>query len=151
MNHTVINTMIIILSLYVVFGADFRMAFFSKGADEAFSVITVIIMCVFTAETIINAISEDKYLNSFYFWLDILATLSLLIDIQWVDRDVSSNYGIDYSTSDPAESALLAREWFGSQAGTQIDRITRILRLAKYVRIGRLWKQANIILNKHKN
>jgi hypothetical protein len=41
-------------------------------------------MFLFTTEIIINSIVVDEFKYSFFFWLDIIATLSLIPDIRWI-------------------------------------------------------------------
>ena len=112
MSHWFIVTFIIILTLFALFGYDFRLAFFSKGSDDAFSYLTAIIIGIFTVEITLNAISEDKYINSFYFWLDTLSTISLLLDISWVIDSAWDHYGDDFTTTDTTEAGIIAQEVF---------------------------------------
>jgi len=81
MTHWFVFLFLIILTLYALFAADFNMAFFNKGADDAFDYITSFVLGFFVVEITLNGLSEDNYLNSFYFWLDVLSTISLLMDI----------------------------------------------------------------------
>ena len=41
-------------------------------------------MFAFTFEIIFSSIAKPKYFNGFFFWLDVISTLSLLLDIGWV-------------------------------------------------------------------
>ena len=92
MHHWVIALIIFVLTLFALFAEDFRIATSSKGADDAFSSIICFIFAVYTIEIILNTLSEDRYLFSFYFWLDIISTLSLLLDMRFI-MDEIWNYG----------------------------------------------------------
>ena len=92
-----------ILTLYALFGDDTRVVIFyfktfqiafDKSADLVFDVITIISLFVFTAEITMSWIVKDDYkyriwiykyiqiiLYSFFFWLDVISTLSLILDI----------------------------------------------------------------------
>jgi len=70
-----------IVTIYSLFCDDVRLLFFEKPADETFMVLTSIAMVLFIIELIMGAIGIDGYLNSFYFWLDLISTVSLITDI----------------------------------------------------------------------
>ena len=44
----------------------------------------IVSFILFTTEIIINSIVVDEFKYSFFFWLDIVATLSLIPDVKWV-------------------------------------------------------------------
>ena len=72
------------LTLFVLFGDDLRVWFVPKNGDIAFYILYCISVALFTIELIILSITIDKYKYSFYFWLDIIATLSIIFDIPWI-------------------------------------------------------------------
>ena len=39
---------------------------------------------LFTTEILINSVVAEDFKYSFFFWLDIIATLSLIADISWI-------------------------------------------------------------------
>ena len=41
-------------------------------------------MALFAIELVLTSIAKPDYFNSFYYWLDVVSTLSLLTDIGWV-------------------------------------------------------------------
>ena len=43
--------------------------------------ITIATLVVFTVEIALTCYGKPDYLNSFYFWLDIVATVSIITDI----------------------------------------------------------------------
>jgi hypothetical protein len=147
MNHWSITLFMTIVTLYALFGDDIKVAFFAKSADEAFNWITTFALVFFTIEISVNAYCQDDYFNSFYFWLDVISTLSLLTDIQWVWKLVIGQEE-DYSASNAEQAGQLARAGRGARIGTRAGRITRVIRLVRLIRIGRLWKQANSRLNR---
>ena len=55
-------------------------------------------LVLFTLEITLNGISQEGYFNSFYFWLDVISTLSLVTDISWMWELVVG--GDDYAASD---------------------------------------------------
>jgi len=71
-----------IVTLYSLFCDDIRLLFFENDADNNFMIITSVAMALFFIEIILASMGTNGYLNSFYFWLDLIATLSLIMDIE---------------------------------------------------------------------
>ena len=118
MTHWAIVLFIVLLAVYVLFSDDIRLAFFAKSADDGFSYLTCIVMGVFTIEIALNVISADEYLNSFYFWLDVISVISLILDIRWVMESMWEHHEQDFVTQDPDVAAVYARERFGEHEGS---------------------------------
>jgi class 3 adenylate cyclase len=136
-----------IVTLYALFGDDIKIAVFTKSEDVVFNYITTFALVIFTIEITINALVQDNYFNSFYFWLDIVSTISLITDISWI-WDSIVGVQDDYSASNAEQAGQLARAGRGARIGTRAGRITRVIRLVRLIRIGRLWKHANNRLNR---
>ena len=76
----------IVMSLVTIFaliGDDIRVFGFNKDADNYFYGCLTVSMVLFAAEIWLNTVVIDEFKYSFFFWLDIIATLSLVIDIPW--------------------------------------------------------------------
>lgn len=73
-----------LLTLYTLFGDDVRVLSFSQSADVTFWIISSVSLFFFAVEIILASISKEEYLGGFYFWLDLVATISLFADIGWV-------------------------------------------------------------------
>lgn len=73
-----------IVTIYALFGDDVRIAFYSKTADDTFFTLTFISLILFSIEITLNSIATPDYFNSFYFWLDLVSTISLITDIGWI-------------------------------------------------------------------
>ena len=86
-----------IITLYALFGDDIRLLAFTKTADDAFYVITSACLGFFTIEIVLASIAKDDYFLSFYFWLDVISTLSLITDIGWVWDEIVGTQ--DYSAA----------------------------------------------------
>jgi len=54
---------------------------FNKYADIYFDAITIVCLIVFSFEIICSSLSKPGYVNSFFFYLDVISTISLLLDI----------------------------------------------------------------------
>ena len=55
-----------------------------KEADPYFYSILIVSFILFTIEIFVNCLINGEYQYSFFFYLDIVATLSLIPDIKWV-------------------------------------------------------------------
>jgi hypothetical protein len=56
----------------------------TKDEDLYFYIGFIVSFTLFTAEIVVNSIVVDEFKYSFFFWLDIIATLSLIPDIRWL-------------------------------------------------------------------
>jgi len=97
---------IIMLSLYSLFGDGIRMVLYTKDADPGFDVVTGIIFVILCLEIGANCYAREDYfcfptiaqlkmtkdtafrtwirrlsVGSFYFWLDLLGTFALVLEI----------------------------------------------------------------------
>jgi hypothetical protein len=73
-----------IITIYALFGDDLRMLAFSKSADNGFYSISVVCLFCFMLELAVSCLVKRNYVFSFYFWLDLIATVSLIPDIGWI-------------------------------------------------------------------
>ena len=69
------------LTIYALFGDDIRILTTNVHADIYFDILTIICISVFTLEIVLSMIAKPGYGNSFFFWLDIISTLSMALDI----------------------------------------------------------------------
>ncbi len=118
------------------FCADIRVASFDKDADVTFWTLSTIALFLFFFEFVAFSLAKPGYLFSFYFWLDLIATLSLIPDIGFID--VASIFAGDDGDVGSADQARAGR---AARAGTRAGRVVRIIRLVRLVRIMKLYKQ----------
>ena len=102
MHHWTVTLFIVIVTLYALFADDIKIAAFEKKNDEAFNYITSVVFGVFILEIIINSIVQRNYFLGFYFWLDILATVSLITDITWIWFAIVGEEDVDF-IDDPTQ------------------------------------------------
>ncbi|PFH38720.1 adenylate and guanylate cyclase catalytic domain-containing protein [Besnoitia besnoiti] len=76
--------------LFALFGNDFQLAFFDKSADRGFQIGFIVSFVLFLAEMIVTALIEENYKWSFFFWLDVVATASLCLDVPWIVDPISA-------------------------------------------------------------
>ncbi len=73
-----------IITVYSLFGDDIRSVLFEAEDDDKFYLLTSISFGFFVVEMILQSFLREDYWLGFYFWLDLISTLSLLTDIGWV-------------------------------------------------------------------
>jgi TM2 domain-containing membrane protein YozV len=73
-----------LVTIFALFGDDLRIWFTTKDSDPYFYAGLSLSFLLFTIEVLINSCVVDDFKYSFFFWLDIIATLSLITDIGWV-------------------------------------------------------------------
>jgi len=79
-----------IFTLYALIGDDVRLLTFSKKSDTAFLVLNLLTFILFTVELIISSLSVKDYFGSFFFWLDLISTISLIADIDPIWTAITS-------------------------------------------------------------
>ena len=72
---------ITLLTVYALFFGDVKYLISDKSADTNFDVMTFLCMGVFTLEIIVSMLVKKKYTFSFFFWLDIVSTATLIFDL----------------------------------------------------------------------
>ncbi len=142
-NHYYIIFMTIV-TLYALFGDDLRLLFSPKKGDPIFWGFSVAAMSLFLLELVLASFAQKDYFLGFYFWLDLIATVSLITDIGWIYNEIVG--GGDISANNASQASSLARAGRGARVGTRAGRIVRLVRL---IRIVKLYKNAHKALEKN--
>lgn len=82
--HPLFLLTMMIFTFYALFFDDIRILALDLSSDDIVYSVTTFVFFAFFLEVIINIYTEKNYLNSFFFWLDIISTASLIFDIGWV-------------------------------------------------------------------
>jgi hypothetical protein len=129
-----------IITIYALFGDDIRLVATGKSADPIFYILTIVCLIFFTVEIVMASLAQDGFFLGFYFWLDTVATISLIADIGWIwDAIVGTE---DFEAGNAQAASQLARASRGARLGTRAGRIVRIIRLIRLIRIVKLYKHA---------
>eukprot|EP00743_Colponemidia_sp_Colp-15_P004114 GILK01004442.1.p1 GENE.GILK01004442.1~~GILK01004442.1.p1 ORF type:complete len:836 (-),score=113.06 GILK01004442.1:537-3044(-) len=137
LDHWICQLFFFVLTVYALFGDDTRILSFPASADDTFSDLTIATLILFGVEIILTSIFKEEYFNSFFFWLDVVSTVSLLTDIPAV---WSAMVG---TTGGAAQGSAIIRAGRASRAGTRAGRLVRIVRLIRLIRIAKLYKTAS--------
>ncbi|MES1911964.1 MAG: hypothetical protein MHM6MM_004319 [Cercozoa sp. M6MM] len=110
----------VLATFFALFGSDVFLLSFDSSADIYLDVITLAVFAVMGFEIYMLSLATENYRWGTFFWLDTLATLSLLADV-----------GV-LTTALFGSSLSLAR------AGTRLGRLvklTRLVRLSRFIRM----------------
>ena len=122
-----------VLCLLALYLNDFDYAVLPKGADTAISVILLIIFLLFGIEIVVQCIVKRNYFCSFFFWMDLIGTVSLIFDISFI---VNSFWSANQLTTSNTASSRVQQ----SASVIRLTRFARILRVIRLVRIVRLFR-----------
>ncbi|CAD8181513.1 unnamed protein product [Paramecium octaurelia] len=129
------------VTLYALFGDDIRILSVNKDGDDIFFILTTICIVCFAVEIVLTCIANPNYLFNFYFWLDLISTATMILDIGWI---TDHWYGDEGDVQNAATLKALGK---ASRTARKAARVIRIIRL---VRLIKLYKHARLQLEKEK-
>ena len=97
-------------------------------------------MACFIIEICLGCLAFDDYFLSFFFWLDIISTLSMIPDIGWLWNAITGQS----SGGDVESAGQLAK----TSRASRVTRVIRVIRLIRLIRIVKLYKQAKLAQQK---
>jgi hypothetical protein len=65
------------------------MGFFDKSYDLNFDFFTTIAFILFSVELLLLSLVNPEYLFGFYFWLDLISTVSMITDIGYIWNNIT--------------------------------------------------------------
>mmetsp|Transcript_32529 Transcript_32529/g.62490 ORF Transcript_32529/g.62490 Transcript_32529/m.62490 type:complete len:1018 (+) Transcript_32529:392-3445(+) len=98
----------------------------SPETMDALDGVLLLIFVVFILEWIMNCVSREGYFMGFFFWMDMIGTLSIVADISWMAEGI----GLDTTNNSAQKASRAAR--VGGKAG-RLTRVLRVVRLVKLV------------------
>ncbi|OMJ86357.1 hypothetical protein SteCoe_12145 [Stentor coeruleus] len=137
LDHWSWSLLMLLITIFALFADDFRLAVTKKSSDDGFSASMIVCLILFTIEIILAFITKPEYRFSFFFWLDVLSTVSLIFDINWIWNAIQGKV-----SSNLVQSTQIARASRASRAGTRAARIIRVIRVIRLIRIVKLYKLA---------
>jgi class 3 adenylate cyclase len=135
------------VTFYALFSDDLRVAAFSIDADPVFYGLSSCAFGFFSLELILSFIFKPEYRWTFYFWLDFIATISIIPDIGWIwNAIIQVNQSNSSGNVNSAQNAGKS-----SRAATRSTRVIRVVRLVRLMRIAKLYKHAKIVMQSKTN
>jgi hypothetical protein len=155
-----------LVTIWTLFQTDIKYAGTESEADTGFEVVITIFFFTFWFEIIAQSIYKEGYFvipswepepgeslyetwirrlsfGSFYFWMDIVATCSIVLDMEWV-IGVQGIVGINGGGSQAASGGQAAK------SGSRLGRLIRLVRMVRLTRLAKLYKYAVAFLTGNK-
>ena len=76
--------MLLVMTVYSLFFDDYRRLACQKPTDFLFDIFCYVLLASFSLEIFLSSVLVKTYFNSYYFYLDIISTLSLIIDLSQI-------------------------------------------------------------------
>jgi class 3 adenylate cyclase len=127
-------------TFFALFGDDLRVSAAPKEDDDIFYGLTALCIFLFAAEYIVFCICKPTYIWSFFFWLDLVALLSLLPDVKWLWDPIMILLTGSNSAEDNEEGLDVARAGRASRSGAKAGRVVRFIRIIRLFRVVKLYK-----------
>ena len=120
-------------TIWALFGDDVRVLAFPMEYDEIFVGVAIALIVLFALETIMSCFAKGrKYVFGFYFWLDIIACLSLFMDVP----EFMAFIGMDPCEGTDSYGTGLEGEEYDERYGTKSENSGDIARAGRASRAG---------------
>lgn len=104
--------------------------------DDAVHGVLLAIFILFCIECLTLSLVQPLYLSTIFFFLDVLGTVSIIIDIPWIATRIGIPQGGGTS------NGAVLRSTRAAKLGTRYGRLMRILKLTRFLRFMPCFKQA---------
>jgi len=95
-------------------------------------VVLTLVLLVFLSEFLGLALTESTYPGGFFFWMDLIGTLSMLFDISYLlGADATSPERVSEASAN--ENVALARAARTARLGARAGRLTRVLKVLRFL------------------
>merc|ERR1719387_2865322 len=112
-----------IFTVLALYGDDVRIMSFHKDWDSWFFALFFVCLIIFSGELTAQCIVMEGYKWSFFFWLDSIATASLIPDIPWMFSVGVNMYSSQGAAAGGGSTAGIARAGRAARVGTRAGRI----------------------------
>lgn len=120
-----------LLTFYALFSDDVRIIAFNKDYDNVFYSVTAIGIMLYTVEIFLSCYAQPGYYGHFFFYLDIVSTLSMVPDCGWI-------WGLFIENSQDTD---ITTDLIKASRAARTTRIIRVIRVIRLLRIMKLYKQ----------
>jgi hypothetical protein len=145
-NHWATNLVVIIFTSWALFADDIKMLSTTIEVDVGFSISIIFIQFCFLLEVLISSFFLEGYFLKFFFWLDIISILSMLLDIHWfynmiIEELTDSLVLTSSSTKKVTNTSRIAKV---SSRAIRVLRVVRLIRIVRIVKIYKISQNYNI-------
>ena len=134
-NHKAFLLISTIIVLIALFANDFKYVFFHADTDSVFDGIYIFILIIFMVETIISVFIIDYYIFGFYFWIDIISTMSMILEMDIVLKPIVSSFTFLSSSEGENDNNLFQYSKASNARVVIVITVLRIIRLARIIKI----------------
>jgi hypothetical protein len=78
LDSTFVTIFMTVITVYALFFDDFRVLYFPIHSDTFWFNLSFFGMMCFFIEIFLASIVKDDYFNTFFFWLDLISTISMI-------------------------------------------------------------------------
>ena len=125
-----------VTTIFALIGDDFRVWFTDKDKDMYFFTFVMISFGLFSLELLLKSCVVDDFKFSFFFWLDFIATISLLLDLPMFMDSIQGLFNL------PSSEDLINVK-FRTQTQSSSSTIMVLLRSFRLIRLIRIIKLYN--------
>jgi len=133
-----------LLTIYALSGDDFRLWLTPVAADEYFDYCVWSCIIVFTIEVILSCLGKADYYPGFFFFLDVISTVTLVLDLSFISDEMSKG-GEDESSGQSADgtgSQNGLKSGRTARVGAKAGRVVRVLRLVRILKLYKAFYEA---------
>ena len=138
-----------IFTIYCLFMSDIQAACIRIEFDFTSNVIQCILLAIFAIEWVLNIIAKKDYIWSFFFWLDLISTISLIQDIDWIMNPL---LGYSSNRANANRSSVQAAKAVSKvSSASRATRVLRVIRIVRLIRMVKLYKSIYIAKQNQEN
>ena len=134
LDHYAVISFMMMVTIYALFFDDIRILALPTSADFTCDIVTLICIVLYLIELVLGLIAIDGYFLSFFFWLDLLAALSMIPDVSFILAFFTGGSSGGGGGNTYQELAKTSR-------ASKVTRVIRIIRLIRLIRIVKIYKQ----------
>lgn len=131
------------LTLVSLFLNDFKYVFCPPSLDDNFDIVFIVFSVVFLVEFILYCFAMENYFLGFYFFVDIISILSMILENHHILKEISYSLVIynDTNTNDESYFKNLEKS---RDLPDRISKVLSIIRIVRLVRIVKIYKYYRI-------
>lgn len=84
LNSPLVQLILLIATFYSLVNIDFEILTSHSGLDSTWNWVTILFLSLFAVEILVSAIFRKQYFNSYYFYLDLISTSSMVLDLSQI-------------------------------------------------------------------
>jgi len=119
-----------------------------KILDNLYFALVLLNILLFMFEILVTSLGKKGYFFTFYFFTDIIATITLFLDLGWLYSAMAASP--EYTAPDAVDYYNFAVQGMHIGRGTHDGATIRIVRLFKLLRIIKIYKHINKIMEEIK-